>query len=257
MRFHILKSIPMNNHILNPSGQIKISVNQTDIFSYPAYGLHLPLTPAQKSGSWRVTAWLYERFWRLQSVSLLTLGKFNVKKELELLESAVKSVDKPNPVICDLTCSTGLYGRTLLTGNPVATVYFLDYSLPMLLEVSRRNRHKDRSFLVQGFCEDYIFLDSVLDAAVCGGSWNEITQTNETLNRIYSALKPEGIVFWMGILPAKSKPGRLFQTLLSSMGGLHFDSPEKIEDEFKRAGFSEIKISSIQPVFTLTARKPG
>ncbi|MCA0446510.1 MAG: class I SAM-dependent methyltransferase [Bacteroidetes bacterium] len=256
MRFRISKSVHMNKLILNPVGQTELSVHHTDIYSYPNYKSLQTLTLAQKSGSWKVTAWAYERLWRKQSVSLLTLGKFHIEDELNLLESAVLSSQNPNPVICDLTCSTGLYGRTLLDKISTATVFFLDYSLQMLLEVNQRNLNKDRSVLVQGFCEDAIFQNSVLDAVVCGGSWNEITRTDETLARMFSALKPGGVVFWMGVLPAKSVVGRFLQFGAASSGGLHFDHSEKIEKAFKFAGFSEIEINSVHPVFTLTARKP-
>lgn len=246
----------MTKPILNPAGQISYSVRHADFFSYPNSKRFQNRTFAQKSGAWKFTAWAYERLWRKQSVSLLTFGKFHVETELTLLEAAVKSSENTNPVICDLTCSTGLYGRTLLDKIPGSTVFFLDYSLPMLLEVSNRNPHRNRSVLVQAFCEDAVFQNSVLDAVVCGGSWNEITRIDETLDRMFAALKPGCTTFWMGILPAKSGFGKFLQFGARSSGGLHFDEPEKIEHAFRHAGFSEIKLNSVHPVFTLTARKP-
>ncbi|MBN8706401.1 MAG: class I SAM-dependent methyltransferase [Bacteroidetes bacterium] len=251
-----MKSAKMIESTLISAGQIKVFYQNSTIYSYPNPVSIQKLTMAQKSGAWKLTAWGYERLWRKQSVSILSLGKFHLENELEQLNAAVLLTESSNPVICDLTCSTGLYGRFLLDKFPESTVYFLDYSIEMLQEVLHHRPDHTRTVLVQAFCEDPVFEDSVLDAVVCGGSWNEITQIEKTLFRMYSALKPGGVMFWMGILPAATSVGRFFQKLAGSKGGLHFDESEKIEAAFGLAGFKSIQIKSVQPIFTLTARKP-
>lgn len=256
MRFPIMKSAKMSESTLLSAGQIKVFYQNTTIYSYPNLASFQKRTLAQKSGAWKLTAWAYERLWRKQSVSMLSLGKFHLENELGQLKGAVSLTGNPNPVICDLTCSTGLYGRFLLEEFPGSTVFFLDYSIQMLHEVIYHKPDQKRSVMVQAFCEDPVFEDSVLDAVVCGGSWNEITQIEKTLTRMFSALKPGGVMFWMGILPASTSIGKFFQKLAAYQGGLHFDESGKIEDAFSLAGFKSIQLKSVQPIFTLTARKP-
>lgn len=246
----------MNESILLSDGQIKKSHQNRTIFFYPNQDSLQKRTLAQKSGAWKVTAWAYERLWRKQSVSILSLGKFHIENELEQLKAAVSSAGIQSPLICDLTCSTGLYGRFLLDEFPSASVYFLDYSFEMLQEVLHHKPDPSRSVLIQAFCENPVFENSVLDAVVCGGSWNEITKIEETLDRMYSALKPGGVMFWMGILPAATAAGKFFQKLATLQGGLHFDESSKIESAFRSAGFKSIQIKTVQPIFTLIARKP-
>jgi len=216
------------------------------------------LTLAQKSGFWKLTAWGYEKFWRLKSLGLLTGNQLTVSEELRTLSSFL-SVLPENPAVCDLTCSTGLYGRTVLETVPGSVVYFLDSSPAMLAgtRAALRDEVRDRAILTEAFCEDPVFLPESLNAVVCGGSWNEITAVNETLHQTFLALKPGGLTFWMGILPAVSRSGNLFQKLAVRFGGLRFDPESRIAEQFRLAGFEEIRIQSVAPVFILTAKKPG
>ncbi len=212
------------------------------------------LTIAQKSGSWKLTSYLYERIWRLQSLSIMTFGKFSVRNELQLLEEFCSSVP-PDSIICDLTCSTGLYGRFILEKFSESRLYFLDYSETMLLGVEERNKFPDRSCYVQNFAENSSFADNSLDSVVCGGSWNEITKIDETVSSVYASLKPGGKTFWMGILKSEKWLGSLTQKVASTSGGLHFDSAESVQQSFAIQGFRNISLGKYQSIFILTAEK--
>ncbi|MCK6600448.1 MAG: class I SAM-dependent methyltransferase [Bacteroidetes bacterium] len=216
------------------------------------------LTLAQKSGFWKLTAWGYEKFWRLKSLGLLTGNRITVSEELRILSGYLSALPE-NPAVCDLTCSTGLYGRTVLETVPGSRIYFLDASPAMLAGTAKSIREGDygRVILAEAFCEDPVFLPESLDAVICGGSWNEITAVMETVNQTFLSLKPGGLTFWMGILPAVSRFGKLFQRLAVLFGGLRFDPESRISEQFKLAGFEEIRIFSVAPVFILTAKKPG
>lgn len=212
------------------------------------------LTVAQKSGSWKITSFLYERIWRKQSVSILTNGKFSVREELHLLEEFCSTLQSDS-LICDLTCSTGLYGRFILEKFSGSNLFFLDYSETMLLGTGVRNKFPERSCYVRNFAENCSFADNSLDAVVCGASWNEITKTGETLSSVKTSLKPGGKIFWMGILKSEKMLGSLIQKFASDAGGLHFDTAASVEQRFEDHGFRNIVLAKYQSIFILSAQK--
>jgi len=229
-------------------------INKNNILNLIPEGRKTKLTTAQKSGSWKITSFLYERIWRYQSLSIMTIGKFSVSKELQILHDFCSTLPTQS-YVCDLTCSTGLYGRFILENFINYNMYFLDYSETMLIDSQKRNSAPERSCYVQNYAENITFIENSLDAVVCGASWNEITKTEETISNVYQSLKSGGKTFWMGILKSEKRIGTVIQNFASVTGGLHFDSAEFVEKSFLTHGFKNIRLSKYGTIFIMTAEK--
>ena len=211
------------------------------------------LTLAQQSGAWKSTAFLYEKIWRPYSLSILTTGKFSTADELEHLKKFV-SVLKPETVVVDLTCSSGFYGRNISESRPDLTILYCDYSIEMLKAAKKKNR-ANYDFYISTWAENQNFSNESIDAFVCGGSWNEITETEKTLKVMFQSLKKDGVFFWMGILKSEKIFGKFSQKIAQWLGGLHFDSPHEVETHFRSVGFKNIELKRWKSVFIITGKK--
>lgn len=89
-----------------------------------------PRTAAERSNTWRVTAWAYEPLWRRFSTVILTRGAWNLKKECRLVCDMLEPED--GCVYLDVGCSTGVYARAIAMEKPESRIVLADYSLPML-----------------------------------------------------------------------------------------------------------------------------
>ena len=110
-------------------------VTSVDGGVWRAMGPHrAPLTPAQLVNRLPATARIYERWWRIRSLSLLSGRPFPVAEGLGELVAAIEPAG--GQVIVDVACSEGLYARHLAgTGTLVLAV---DHATPFLEAAQRR-----------------------------------------------------------------------------------------------------------------------
>lgn len=210
------------------------------------------LSTAQVTNLFTITAWSYEKAWRHHSLGLMTMGKLTVHEELNRLKSFAEQVHPR--VVVDLGCSTGLYGRTVGNHLPDSTIWFLDYSLPMLRQAVRLNGQVPRFHYCRQYAEQPAFQPGSVDLVVCGGSLNEFADPSLVLRQVYRMLTPGGSVFLMGILTGTSSAGKALQTVLS-WSGLRFYSKDQIISLFSAAGLTVTRFDQTQPVFLLTAHR--
>lgn len=235
----------------------------SNLFSLPLlttknYSDFQPETIAQTSGKWKLTAFLYEKIWRLHALSILTFGKFNLIKEKEWIQKFVK-VENSEQIVLDLTCANGLYGRWILQNGSNLTVIFHDFSLEMLKSVakkiSRERLNNSSAVLLQSWAVDTGLTKDSVDIVLCGGSWNELTKTQLIVNHIFHILKPGGKTGWMGILKSETKIGRFIQSVATKLGGLHFESESEVIKTFSDAGFKNVRVTKVGLIFLLETEK--
>ena len=225
------KSYPIKNGIVNflPHGPG---------FMMPGTATnHLPLT-----------AWGYERFWRLRALSLLTGEDFSPERELGLIRHAIftgldpalaKPRDTHMAVYLDHACSTAFYGRAIAkslqdcaaaTPDPVLLhtpghVIALDFSMPMLKEAAKyiaRDGLSDMFTLVCARAENMPFDDGVFAGIADGGSLNEFADPPRAVQEVSRTLHPAGRAAFMVQMAAQAGRGRLLNKALSLTSGLHF-----------------------------------
>lgn len=185
-------------------------------------------TPAQLVNRLVPTTWIYESVWRVRSLGLLSGRPFPVAEELAELDAAVGA--GPGTVAVDVACSEGLYGRHLAAQG--AEVYLVDHSRPFLRKALHRCRKEgclDRVTAVRALAQHLPFADGSVDAAVMGGSLNEIGDQRAAVAEMARILRPGGRLFLMSLVAAT--PGgtagrgvRLGQAL-SGPSGIVFPTP--------------------------------
>jgi SAM-dependent methyltransferase len=230
--------------------------------------------PAQASNFLPLTAALYEPLWRKRSLSIITLGAFNVERELELM---LEWLDvQPNQIILDAACSAGLYTRTFLkhvidsqTTTPTSihtvgevhepplrkskinnvqgdsknslTVHAVDYSLPFLKWAKKyAERDNVSPILVQADVSNLPYRDEVFDAIVCGGSLNEFLDVPAVMKEMARVLKPKGKMWQMYLSRAEEPLGKTIQGLLC-LSGIRFIDPKIFEKQCHEVGLTFIK----------------
>jgi 2-polyprenyl-3-methyl-5-hydroxy-6-metoxy-1,4-benzoquinol methylase len=198
---------------------------------------HLP--PAQASNFLPLTAALYEPLWRKRSLSIITLGTFNVERELELMLEYLQP--RPNQVILDAACSAGLYARTLLEHDSSLTVHAVDFSLPFIKKAKHYGeRDKVSPVLVQADVNDLPYNDEVFDAIVCGGSLNEFLDVPRVMGEFSRILKPGGKMWQMYLSRAQEPVGKTIQGLLR-LSGIRFIDPKTFEKQCNDVGLNLVK----------------
>ncbi len=194
---------------------------------------------AQQSNFVPLTARIYEPAWRQYSLSILTMGDYNVERELDLMLERLEP--RPHDTILDAACSAGLYARTLLQGTPELTVHALDYSLPFLRQAKRYAERDDvEPVLVHADVRDLPYRDAVFDHVVCGGSLNEFTDLGAHLSELSRVLKPGGLMWQMYLTRAESWYGRVFQWLLS-LSGLRFFEVDTVDQTMREVGMRPLR----------------
>jgi ubiquinone/menaquinone biosynthesis C-methylase UbiE len=241
---------------------------------YKALAKRPRLPPAQASNFLPLTATLYEPLWRKRSLSIITLGEFNVERELELMLEWLQP--QAGQTILDAACSAGLYARTLLkyvcdsqTKTPTSihtvgevhepplrtpnansdnakpnstfTVHAVDYSLPFLKKAKEyAEREKLSPVLVQADVSNLPYGNEVFDALVCGGSLNEFLDVPKVMRECSRVLKPGGKMWQMYLKQAEEPIGKTIQGLLR-LSGIRFLDPKTFEQQCSEAGLNLIK----------------
>ena len=196
---------------------------------------YLPMTWAQRSNKFRLTAMFYEKSWRLKSISKLTGRNFTLDDEKALLLDWLRP--KSKGIYLDLGCSTALYARTIAGNMPEAVNVAIDISLPMLENARDRGlEEKVNMFLLHADARELPFFDTYVDGIVCGGSLNEFSEPRQVLSEARRVIKDDGTFFIMYIQNADSKIGRTLQAIPST-GGLTFYTIEESNRLFKSSGF--------------------
>jgi SAM-dependent methyltransferase len=211
-------------------------------------GIHRALTErlrvplAQASNFLPLTAQLYEPLWRNRSIGLLSGGRLDTRRELEMMGRWLEP--KPGETVLDAACSAGLYARALLKLEPSLSVHALDFSLPFL-RVAKRYALREgiAPTLVHADVRALPYRDGVFDAVVCGGSLNEFTDLERSLREFARVLKPGGRLWLMYLHPAKPGVGRWAQAMARA-AGIGFPDPDKVSMLTQAAGLMEAREDS-------------
>ena len=176
-------------------------------------------TAAQLLNRLAPVALLYERCWRVRSLSLLAGRPFPVAEELAELSTALAGALRPGALVLDVACSEGLYGRHLAHAG--ADVALVDHSVAFLRRALARSEREgigERVDAVRALAAHLPFADGVADAVVIGGSLNEIGDAGAALAEAVRVLRPGGRLFLMSLVPDRTMPGRLVQALTVPAG---------------------------------------
>jgi SAM-dependent methyltransferase len=196
----------------------------------------VPMTWAQTSNQWSLTASIYEDIWRKRSLSILTGEEFPIAKERELL---IEWLDpQPEKLYLDIGCSTGLYARLVKKAQPQAEIVALDFSMQMLTE-TRLKAEADQTdmFLLRADARNLPFYGATFDGLMMGGTLNELDDSLKVLYEARRVIKKDGIFFMMHLVKSDAWYVRLLQDS-ASYGGLTFWTVEESNQMFERAGFT-------------------
>ena len=176
-----------------------------------------PRTPAQLVNRLAPVARIYETWWRVRSLSLLTGRAFPLEEELAELRTAI--VPRADQLVVDVACSEGLYGRHL--AHHGCSVWFVDHSRAFLRRALHRSEQEGigaRVDAVRALAARLPFADGCADAVVMGASLNEIGDAQRAMAEMVRVLRPGGRLFCMSLVPATTRTGRLAQALARPSG---------------------------------------
>jgi SAM-dependent methyltransferase/uncharacterized protein YbaR (Trm112 family) len=201
---------------------------------WEAMGEHRPpRTLAQFINVVPPTPELYERVWRMRSLSLLSRRSFPTSEELGELRSWFSSLRRQSTVV-DVGCSEGLYARAVAEMGH--TVIAVDHSRRFLERVIQRAGSLP-IICVRAVAQFMPIANARLDAVMIGGSLNEIGGEEAAAAEMARICAPGGLLFNMSLTRANTLPGRALQTVLRP-GGVDFPTTSQTRDLFERAGFT-------------------
>lgn len=253
---------PMNP--MNPMNSMNLFSGSGSIRRYVRSSFH-PRTAAERSNTWRVTAWAYEPFWRRFSTGILTRGAWNLKKECRLVCEMLEPEN--GCVYLDVGCSTGVYARAIRMEKPESRIVLVDYSLPMLKKArayaakscnQKTNAGSsceqkgldgelsDKANNAGGFCEQMVYVqcdaaempfpDGSFDGLVMGGTLNELTEPSRVLCEMARVLKRGSKAVVMHLV--KKRPAETLMQKMMKKGGVWFAGTDDIDQMFRDAGFT-------------------
>lgn len=213
-----------------------------------------PMSLAQSTNHWTITAYLYENLWRKRSLSLLSGEEFPIEKEAELLIRWLNP--KPKGLYLDVGCSTALYAREVKKAASEANVVAIDFSMQML-EEARIKAEADETnlFLLHADARFMPFFGSTFDGLMCGGTLNELSDPMKVLYECRRVLKDDGTFFVMHLIQSGTWYGRLLQES-AGLSGLHFWSLQESNALFERAGFT-VADQLTRGIVSFTKLKPA
>lgn len=191
-----------------------------------------PRTLAQLSNVVAPTPQLYERVWRVRSLSLLSGRSFPNSEELAELNHWFATLS-PKSVVVDIGCSEGLYARSVAANGHL--VVAVDHSRPFLERVMK---HKGILPIVaiRAVAQQLPLSDGSCDAVMIGGTLNEIGDAAGATAEMGRICTTSGLLFDMSLTRASTRSGRLLQTALA-FAGVRFPSREATRTLFTAAGF--------------------
>lgn len=223
---------PFNGTVCSNKGdEYPITNNIIDLLDEPPG----PMSWAQSSNHWKVTAALYEDIWRKRSLSILTGEEFPIDKEQELLIEWL--TPRPGKLYLDIGCSTALYARLVKKAEPASRVVALDFSSQML-EEARLKAEADQTdlFLLRADARKLPFYGATFDGLMMGGTLNELTDPLKVLYESRRVIKKKGVFFMMHLVKADAWYARLLQDS-AEYGGIKFFTIAESNELFERAGF--------------------
>ncbi len=189
-------------------------------------------TLAQISNVTPPTPQLYERLWRVRSLSLLSGRSFPNNEELDELTDALRP--GAGKVFVDVACSEGLYARALATRG--ATVIAIDHSRPFLRRVI--HRAGDLPIVaVRAMAQHLPIVSGGLDGAGMGASLNEIGDQPTAVAEMARVVRPGGAVFSMSLTTATTRRGRIIQRMLAP-SGITVPTADATVEMFEQAGLT-------------------
>lgn len=202
---------------------------------------------AQLSNVLWPTPQLYERLWRVRSVSLLSRGTFTLADELRELRSAIAS----SGIVADIGCSEGLYARTVAATG--ATVIAVDHSTAFLRRVILHAGPLP-VVAVRAMAQHLPIADSSVDGVMIGGTLNEIGDLPAAVAEMARIAKPGARLFSMSLVRGGSTAGRALQSFLRCTGVV-FPTVARTTDLYRRAGFRVEKVAQDGVVLRITATR--
>ncbi|MFN8482070.1 MAG: methyltransferase domain-containing protein [Anaerolineae bacterium] len=217
------------------------------------------ITPAQWTNHFAPTAWGYERFWRLRSLTQLSGEPFPLAREAQVMLEMMQP-DAPGLYV-DLACSTALQARILAAywrerGLP-ARVLAVDFAWPMLREAASLIRREgwETIDLVCADTEQLPLPDGSVAAIACGGSLNEFRDASVVLAEARRVARDGGRSAFMSLLSGDKGPRGLEQ-VLSESSGIRFYSLAQTRrlfetaewDVVQQAAWGRVLFSEIRPI---------
>lgn len=177
----------------------------------------LPLTPAQRSNLWPLTARGYAA-WRAQSLTWLSGQPFPLEREARLFLGLCRP--QPGQDWLDAGTSAGFYAGLLARAG--CRVLAADLSAPMLAEARRREDHPNIDWLLTNL-EASGLPSASFDGVTVGATLNETHDPARFLAELSRLTRPGGGLWLMYL----GRTGGPLQRLLSlpATGGLTFPDP--------------------------------
>ena len=209
-------------------------------------------TPAQLSNVVPPTPQLYEKVWRVRSLSLISRRPFPNDEELGEMVAALSP--GPGRVMLDVACSEGLYARALArAGSPVIAI---DHSLPFLERVRDRCRAEGLDVLpVRALAQHLPIIADGVQGVAIGGSLNEIGDQQAAIDEAGRVLNGSGRLFSMHLLRAHTFWGRALQRVLGP-SGIHFPTLPDTHHLLSHAGLAATEVRTDGVVCRVTAARP-
>jgi SAM-dependent methyltransferase len=214
---------------------------------WEAIGDHRPQrSAAQITNALPMSPWFYESTWRKGAMSRFSGRKFPLSEELDEMYLAIGDVE--GGVVVDVGCSEGYYSRHLARRG--AKVLAIDHSRAYCAKARKRASKMGVQIAVaRAVAQNMPLADASTDAAVMGGTFNEIGDRAAALSEIARVLRPGGRGYVVSLLRATTTPGRILQRGLN-LTGIYFPTLDETNDLFATAGLTVAE----QRVEGITAR---
>ncbi|GGI82981.1 class I SAM-dependent methyltransferase [Deinococcus wulumuqiensis] len=179
----------------------------------------MPLTAAQRSNFFSLTAWAYP-LWRARSLTLLAGEPFGLAREARLFLGLCRPAAGERWL--DVGTSTGFYAGVLARAG--CRVVAADLS-PVMLHAAARREPRPQIEWVQANLESTDWRPARFDGVVVGATLNETADPWRLLRSGERLLRPGGQL-WLMFVPRTGGP---LQGLLSRLGGLTFPDLSAVE----------------------------
>jgi SAM-dependent methyltransferase len=190
-------------------------------------------TAAQLTNALALSPVVYERFWRPGATSRFAGRPFPIAEELEELRAAVQP--RPGALAIDVGCAEGLYARALAGAG--MTVIAFDHSGAYARKAHRRAREVGVDVVaVRASAQHLPLLPGSVDAAVMGGTLNEVGDQPVAVAEMARVCRTGGRLFSLSLLRASTRLGRAVQRSLD-LTGIHFPTRGQTEALWEAAGF--------------------
>ena len=202
---------------------------------WDAMGPHHPeRTLAQLANSIPPEPQLYEAVWRRSAARRFSGGVVAMEAELAELTDAIEP--EPGQLVVDIGCSEGLYARTLAGRG--AAVLAVDHSREFLVQAQRRAGDAGVTLWpIRALAQHLPLADGSVQAAVIGGTLNEIGDVAAALSETRRVLSDAGRVFSTSLIDARGRVGRAVQRAVG-VSGISFPTLAETCRSFEDAGLS-------------------